>query len=56
MACLEHSGTVARVDAHDKAIGDLWKAVGSIRAWVMAGMGSMVAYFLVVAGDKVFGR
>jgi len=52
--CADHSGFCARLDAHEKAIDQLWKAVNGIKAWIIAGMGSMIVYFLTVAGDKIF--
>lgn len=52
--CNEHSGLDERVKRDEEDIQRLWKAIDVIRGWVVAGMGSMVVYFLVIAGDKVF--
>ena len=40
--CSQHSGHDERIKAAEKAVGDLWKAVSSIRGWVIAGMSSTI--------------
>ena len=52
--CPEHSGVESDLDHDKESIKEIWKAINAMRAWVVAGMGSMVAYFLVIAGDKIF--
>lgn len=52
--CDEHSGLEARVARDTEDIQRLWKAIEKMRAWVVAGMGSMIGYVLILVINRVF--
>lgn len=52
--CPEHSGMEARMERTEKDVQAIWSRVNSMIGWVIAGMGSMIGYFMVMAGDKIF--
>jgi len=52
--CHEHSGIEGRMKRAEDDIQAIWARINHMIGWVVAGMGSMIAYFMVLAGDKIF--
>lgn len=54
--CSQHSGHDERIKAAEKAVSDLWKAVNTIRGWVIAGMSSIILATLTFILDVISKR
>jgi hypothetical protein len=52
--CLQHSGIEGRMKRAEADVQAIWRSIDSMKAWVIAGMGSMVGTFLVLALNKIF--
>lgn len=52
--CHEHSGQCKAIAVLEQTDRDQWKAINGMRAWVIAGMGSLLLECIVVLGGIVF--
>lgn len=50
--CAEHSGIEARVGAVERDVKKHDRAIDGMRAWVIAGMGALIAQLVMVLLEK----